>query len=317
MNMANDVWTSAVGMGPLNGAVLLVWLVAAVWLGRKHMRSIAAGDPVRPVAVALLFAFPLAYSIWANVAVFGWEWSHALSHEPAVARQTLLAIAMGHANQTQIWAGSLASLASGIMLVACLRLSTSGERPQLAVGGVAAVVTVALTASALIGGAATSYWGPAAIRSLAYLTAGLVTTGTLLVAHRRGPGSQMALIAGLLLPVFVAAVDLAATGVIAQNALEAIALASPESKQAMMDHLLTVADRTRALGGVSVLLSATLAVLAPVAVWRRERSTSLRFLGGVSASFAISLASMLLVSGYLAPFKPVNLFLTTLSMGAL
>ena len=81
-------------VGPVNGAILLVMLIAATVAAGLALRSIRAGDEPNLWPVVTTLALPLIFSVYAGTWQLDAGFDHAVNHPKALARQTLMAMAL-------------------------------------------------------------------------------------------------------------------------------------------------------------------------------------------------------------------------------
>ena len=304
------------GAGPTHSAVLLICLLLALVASADTVLRLRRGDSPNSLMLTGALSAPLLYSVYASTLHFGSQWSSALTNSEVVIRQTLMASAIGEAVFAQIIAGVICCLSAVGLLIACSTQLSLGERPRLRLAAAGAVLTVLLTGTALMSGASTGVWEPAALRAMAYLVAGLLTTGVLLTTHVRGPGSNIGPIAALSVPLLVAGLDLAAMGLGTAHALEAIAAAAPADKQALLGQLLDTTQGGQIFSGLSIVLALLLAALGPIASWQRHREQARKHLVAMGMSLVVAATSLFLVSSYLSPFSPSSTYAEGMSQDA-
>lgn len=255
---------------PLNGGLVLACAAVLAGVGtvslRRHRRG--EGLPVLPLAVA--FLLPLALVAWASTwqQQSGMAW--AATHPEPPVRQTWMAIVISRTIATQVYGGGLVALSALALLVGAVAASVEGERPRWLAGGVGGALAIALVA---VGSTGLSD-APAllvASRMAMYAAAGGVAVAALVAAHRRGPGTRLATLTAVLVPAAVVGADLASLGAVSARHLEAVAQAPPLQKQALMYAALTTLDGLQHTAWLSLGFATALAMVGPVAVWRRER----------------------------------------------
>jgi hypothetical protein len=203
---------------------------------------------------------------------------------------------------TQILGGVAVAVPALVVIAGCLLTSELGERPRMGLAGASAVLTFALTATALASGAASGVWGLAAVRSLVYLAAGIATTAALLTTHQRGPGAQVGPVAAVVLPMLVAGLDATASGWVSAEQFRLIATTAPELRQAVLLETAQQIDTLRLYSAASLVLAVALAGLGPAASAYRSRP----LVGAQSRAVALSMAAAVVVvvygANYLVPF---------------
>lgn len=289
-------------IGPLNGGLLLLWFLTALGVVGWALRRVHRGESVPLVPLALLFVLPLGFAAWAST------WQHtsamdwATTHPRPEYRQTYMAAMMERTVLTQFFAG-IAVTVSGLALVAgSVLLTVRGERPRWLAGGVASTLGVVMLAIAAA--SVSEYPGVLVGARIALYTVAIgVTVAAVVLAHRRGPGVQLAAIAGVTLPLVVVGVDLITMSYVTFVRLVEIAVAVPAEKQALMYRALQVLDQLQTTSFVTLGLALALALLGPVLAWRRDRPLAAWTLAAVAAVVLVAGVGLSTTMTWSAPFR--------------
>lgn len=292
------------GAGPVHCSVLFLCLLAAVGAIVHTLARLSRTEVPRWFPLTAAMSAPLAYTVYASTLHFALQSKSAVAHPVIEVRQTLLAVAVSEVIYTQILAGLITGVLAVALILGCITQLTPGERPRLHLAGAAAIFTVLLTGTALLGGGYTGIWSPAAMRAMTYLIAGLLTTGILLSTHIRGPGAHVGPVAALAVPLIVAGFDLFAMGLNTAHALTAVAEAVPANRTLLVSQLIATTTQAKVFAGLSLVLALGLAALGPIASWTRHRTQARKHLSAMMLSVVVAGASLLLVSSHLAPFGP-------------
>jgi hypothetical protein len=289
-------------VGPTNGAILLSCLVAGLVVAVRTVLQLRRAEEVSLTPLVTTLAAPLLFVVYGVTWQYGAGSLDAMAATPAAAKQTYLAMALSRAVMTQILGGVAVAVPALVVIAGCLLTSELGERPRMGLAGASAVLTFALTATALASGAASGVWGLAAVRSLVYLAAGIATTAALLTTHQRGPGAQVGPVAAVVLPMLVAGLDATASGWVSAEQFRLIATTAPELRQAVLLETAQQIDTLRLYSAASLVLAVALAGLGPAASAYRSRP----LVGAQSRAVALSMAAAVVVvvygANYLVPF---------------
>lgn len=289
-------------MGATNAIVLVFALLASLLMAVRAVHRIRQAEEVELLPLVAVLAAPLAFTVYALTLQFAGGDLALAADVPAAQRQTMLAMALSRAVTTQIVGGAVVVLPSLVLILGCVSVADPGERPRLGLAGVAAVLTIALTATALGSGAASGAWGLAAIRAIIYLTAGLGTTAALLTTHHRGPGAQIGPIAAAVLPLLVAGLDATASGWHSAEQFLVIANSAPADRQAVLLQMSQTLETLRAFSSASVLIAVVLAGLGPAASAYQRHPLLQAQAGAVAMSMLTSIIIVLYGGNFLVPF---------------
>ena len=282
-------------LGIINGPVLLLATVAILVTGVLALRRIHRGEPAPLVAVAVMLVLPLAFIAWASTAQHhaAMEWAMAFPR-PAY-KQTYMAAMLSRTIATQLYGGAIVAISGVSLLAGALALTVRGERPHWLTGGVAGVLVLGLISTAIVG-MTTEPFLVVGSRLVLYVAAGGLSVAALVAAHRRGPGTQLATLVAVVLPLTVVATDLSVLGTIASLHLTEVAAAPPPAKQALLDSALATLQLVQTSAWISLGLAAALSLLGPAIAWRRERphaTATLAAMAGVLVLAGVTLSTTL------------------------
>jgi hypothetical protein len=277
-------------VGPLNGAILLVLLIIGMGAALNSIRRMRAAEDVALWPVVITLALPLLFSLWAGSWQLDAAWADAMVSDPPIKRQTLMAMALSRGVHTQMLAGIVVGVPAFTLIAGCLSVATMGARPRIEIAGTAIALTFALTVTALARGYASGAWGLASTRAVLFLAAGIGTTSALLLTHKRGPGAQVGPLAAVAIPLLIAGLDQLTIGWMTLQDFQAIAIALPADKQALMDTHLATASVLRGFSGLQLALALALASLGPIASLSRRRDLMPRQVGAMVAGLVTAAA---------------------------
>jgi hypothetical protein len=278
-------------LGPLNGGLGLLSVLIAVGTVIFALRRLHRGEPVPLVPLVVALVLPLLLATWAGTFQHEASMDWAMNHPNHPVRQTWMAAMLARTIGTQLYAGLTVAGAGLALLIGAVALTVRGERPRWLLGALGLGLGAALLAVVAI---SMSSHPPSLVglRVGMYAVAVGVSIAALVGAHRRGPGAQLATLAAIAVPLIVVGADLATLGSVATSHLKAIVVAAPADKQAMMTVLIGILDALRGSSWLTLGLATALALLAPVAAWRKERPLAVGTLVAIAVIVAVTGAGL-------------------------
>jgi hypothetical protein len=278
---------SPLDLQPANGFALLAMLMLT-WATCAHaVRRAGRAEPVSGGFLVATLVAPLLFAAWAAAIQLPVAAEAAATHADLPLRQMLLAMAFSRNLATQLYAGIGVAMAAGGLLLGLLFVTVPGERPRLELGFGAVILGVSMVLVAAVGLAA----HPSlllGVRLILYALAAFGTVTALIGAHRRGPGVQLGTLAGVAIPLLVAGIDQAAMASVAISGLRAVVVAAPVDKQPLFSAMVSELELLRQFSGLNLGLATALALLGPIAAWRRERPLAVAHLVALSAGVVIA-----------------------------
>jgi len=256
-------------LGPLNGGLLLVFLVAGGAMVARALRRVHRGDVVEPVPLAAVLALPLLLAVVSANVQLPIDVEAAKSYPVPSARQTLWAAAIHRSVLTQLYGGLVVGLLAIVLTIGAQLLTVPGERPRLRLAQAGMLLGAGFWFVAAAGLTLEPTWWLVG-RTALYGIAVLAVVIALLASHRRGPGVQLAAISAVAFPLLVAGVDQSTIAWSTGVRLQEIAEAPPSERQALMDATLATLGAMRGFSGLHLALAAGLAGLGPLAVYRER-----------------------------------------------
>jgi len=291
-----------VRLGPINASVLgaLTLIVATAVV--LTLRRVHRGEPAPVLFATAALALPVLFAAWASTWQHAAAWAWAIEVPGIPERVSYLAMFLARTLVTQLISGVLVLVGGLGLLGGALALTVRGERPRWLAGAIAAALAALLVSVAAVSMASHPF-AVTALRIGSYTAIATAAVVALIVAHRRGPGAQLASLTAMVLPLVIVASDMATLAGLAILRFEQAAVAPYASKRPILLQAESALHDLQAAAVIGLSLAAALALIGPIVTWRRERPQAL---AGAIALAVVLLVAVVGLSGSTAWLGPLR-----------
>lgn len=274
-------------LGPVNASILAALAVLLGVAVVLSLRRVHGGEPAPILLVAISLALPVLFATWASTVQHRAAWEAAISLPEVPQITTALAFALSRTLMTQISAGLLVVVGGLSLLIGSLILTVRGERPRWLTGAIAAVLAALLVSVAAAGMSSYPY-AVTLLRIGSYALIAAAAVIALVVAHRRGPGAQLASLTAMTLPLVIVAADMATLAGLAILRFRQAAVAAPDAKRPILLQAEAALQDLQMAAIIGLSLAALLALIGPIVTWRQERPHAVA--GAVALAIVLGIA---------------------------